>query len=318
MDENATLLERLRLNALDIAMRHSRGDGVHDCSVSGLHLIRASQPAQPLPAVYEPGLVLVLQGRKQATLGSEVLRYDPLHCLVVAMTTLPVGQITEANPDKPYLCLRLQSSPTDLAALMLDASPASMATTETTPAAGAINLAPVNADLMDAALRLLRLLDEPQDIPVMAPLLKREMFYRVLTGPLGSRLRDLAQTDSHSRRIARAIELLQQRFDQPLRVDELAEAAHMSASTLHLHFKQLTALSPLQYQKQLRLQQARRLMLAEGADAAHAAMQVGYESPSQFSREYRRLFGRPPKEDVNTVKAASSAASRRSEQVSET
>ncbi len=308
MDENTAHLEQLRLDALGIALRHAQGDGVHESLVPELQFIRASQPAQPLPAVYEPGLVLVLQGRKQATLGPEVLRYDPLHCLVVSMTTLPVGQITEASSEHPYICLRLQSTPTDLAALMLDAGPTSSALSEHVGPPCSMNLAPVGAALMDAALRLLRLLDAPHDIPVLAPLLKREVFYRVLTGPLGSRLRALAQADSHSHRIARAIELLRQRYDQPLRVQELADAAHMSTSTLHLHFKQITSLSPLQYQKQLRLQHARRLMLANGVDASHAAIQVGYESASQFSREYRRLFGRPPRDDVTSVRASSAAA----------
>lgn len=307
MPESPTRLEALRQDALAIALRHAPSDGLHDGRVPGLQLIRASMPAQPLPAVYEPGLVLVLQGRKQATLGADVLHYDPLHCLLVSMTLLPVGQITEASVDQPYLCLRLQSSPTDLAALLLEAGPSAAPTDAEDGPTRALNLAPVSTPLLDATVRLLRLLDEPQDVPVLAPLLQRELFYRVLTGPLGPRLRALAQSDSQTRRIARAIELLRQRYDQPLRVDELAAVAHMSASTLHLHFKQLTALSPLQYQKHLRLHHARRLMLAEGMDAARAAVEVGYESPSQFSREYRRLFGSPPRADVTRVRAGATA-----------
>lgn len=302
MLEAAHHLDALRQDALVIALRHAPSDGLHDGPVPGLQLIRASQPAQPLPAVYEPGLVLVLQGRKQATLGAEVLHYDPLNCLLVGLTLLPLGQITEASADRPYLCLRLHSSPTDLAALMLEAGSSAVRPQAHGEPPRALNLAPVSAPLLDAAVRLLRLLDEPQDVPVLAPLLQREVFYRVLTGPLGPRLWALAQSDSQTRRIARAIELLRQRYDQPLRVDELAAVAHMSATTLHLHFKQLTAMSPLQYQKHLRLHQARRLMLAEGLDAARAAQHVGYESPSQFSREYRRLFGSPPRADVSRVK----------------
>ncbi|TAK97239.1 MAG: AraC family transcriptional regulator [Aquabacterium sp.] len=308
MPDSPIRLEALRQDALAIALRHAPSDGLHDGRVPGLQLIRASMPAQPLPAVYEPGLVLVLQGRKQATLGAEVLHYDPLHCLLVAVTLLPVGQITEASVDQPYLCLRLQTSPTELAALLLEAGQPAAPTAAEDGLTCALNLAPVSESLLDAAVRLLRLLDEPQDVPVLAPLLQREVFYRVLTGPLGPRLRALAQSDSQTRRIARAIELLRQRYDQPLRVEELAAVAHMSASTLHLHFKQLTALSPLQYQKHLRLHHARRLMLAEGLDAARAAIQVGYESPSQFSREYRRLFGSPPRADVTRVKTGSAVS----------
>lgn len=301
-----TRSDAMRSDALAIALRHAPSDGLHDGKVPGLQLIRASQPAQPLPAVYEPGLVLVLQGRKQATLGAEVLHYDPLNCLLVGLTLLPVGQITEASADQPYLCLRLHSSPTELAALLLEAGPSAAQPPSQGEPPRALNLAPVSVPLLDAAVRLLRLLDEPQDVPVLAPLLQREVFYRVLTGPLGPRLRALAQSDSQTRRIARAIEMLRQRYDQPLRVDELAAVAHMSATTLHLHFKQLTAMSPLQYQKHLRLHQARRLMLAEGLDAARAALHVGYESPSQFSREYRRLFGSPPRADVDRMRAVAS------------
>jgi len=311
-------LEPLRQQALAVALRHAPHDGLHHTAVPGLQLIRASAPAQPLPAVYEPGLVLVLQGRKRATLGRQVLHYDPLHCLLVAMTLLPQGQIIDASPAQPYLCLRLVSSAPSLAALLLDcaASPAAPAATAAGapaaqpgphgPAQG-LNLAPVDAPLLDAVLRLLGLLDTPQHVPVLAPLLQREVFYRVLTGALGPHLRALAAADSHAQRIARAIDLLKQRYDQPLRVAELAAAAHMSASTLHLHFKQITALSPLQYQKQLRLQQARRLMLGDGLDAADAAHQVGYESPSQFSRDYRRLFGAPPRTEVQRFKQAEAA-----------
>lgn len=291
-------MEALRQQAITQLLRHAPADGVHDCAVPGLQLIRASAPALPLPAVYEPGLVLVLQGRKRAVLGTKVLHYDPLHCLLVAMTLLPVGQVIEATPERPYLCLRLLSHPQTLADLMIEAGPATAGAEPADDTTPGLNLAPVSAELLDAALRLLRLLDAPQDISVLAPLLRREIFYRVLTGPLGPRLRTLAHEHSRGRRVGRAIELLQARWDQPLRIDDLAAAAHMSPSTLHLHFKQLTALSPLQYQKQLRLQRARQLMLAEGLDAASAAHRVGYESPSQFSREYRRLFGSPPRAEV--------------------
>jgi AraC-like DNA-binding protein len=162
----------------------------------------------------------------------------------------------------------------------------------------------VTAPLLDAVLRLLRLLHTPHDAPVLAPLAVREIYYRVLTGGLGQRLRDLAVADSHGHRIARAIDLLKRRFAEPVRVEEVAQAVHMSPSTLHHHFKQVTAMSPLQFQKHLRLHQARRLMLTEGLDAAAAGHQVGYESPSQFSREYRRLFGAPPRAEIQTVRQA--------------
>ena len=301
MTTDATSIEAVRQQAIALLMRHAPADGVHVCDVPGLQLIRASAPAQPLPAVYEPGLVLVLQGRKTATLGTEVLQYDPLHCLLVAMTLLPVGQVTQATVTQPYLCLRLHCSPQTLAELLIETGSAAAGAGAATYPTRGLNLAPVSAELLDASLRLLRLLDARQDVPVLAPMLRREIFYRVLTGPLGPRLRSLALEHSRGRRVGRALELLQERWDQPLRIDELAAAAHMSPSTLHLHFKQLTAQSPLQYQKQLRLQRARQMMLSEGLDAASAAHKVGYESPSLFSREYRRLFGAPPRTEVQQL-----------------
>ncbi|MEK8051175.1 AraC family transcriptional regulator [Ideonella sp. DXS22W] len=291
--------------AVQLALRHAPVDGHHATAVPGLMLIRASAPAQPLPTVYEPGLVVVLQGRKQALLGQQVLRYDPLHCLVVSVKMLPAGQITEASPEAPYLCLRLGLDTQALSALLLELGPAgttpAAASASAAPASSAtcgLNVARVSPPLLDAVLRLLHLLDTPEHLRVLAPLAMREILYRVLVGELGGPLRQLALADGHGQRIARAIGLLERRFDQPVRIDELAAAAHMSPSSLHLRFKQVTAMSPLQYQKQLRLHQARRLMLAEGLDAAAAAHRVGYESASQFSREYRRLFGAPPRAEI--------------------
>ncbi|MBI3349797.1 MAG: AraC family transcriptional regulator [Burkholderiales bacterium] len=292
-------LDALRERTIALALARMPGDGLHATALPWLRLIRASAPAQPVPAVYEPGLVLVLQGRKRAQLGERVVHYDAMQCLLVPMTLLPRGQVLEASPAKPYVCLRLSCETQALAELLLDAdTPAPADDTD-----AGLQVAPVTAPLLDAALRLLQLLDSPQDLRTLAPLLQREILYRVLTGPLGPRLRTLVHTDGVTRRVARVIERLTQRFAEPLRIAELAELAHMSPSTLHLRFKQLTALSPLQFQKALRLQQARRLMLTDGLDAASAAHRVGYESPSQFSREYRRLFGAPPREDISLVRA---------------
>jgi AraC-like DNA-binding protein len=292
-------LQPLRERTLALALAHAPGDGLHETALPGLRLIRASAPAQPVPAIYEPGLVLVLQGRKQAQLGARVVHYDAMQCLIVPVTTLPRGQVLQASAAKPYVCVRLSCETQALAELLLDSD---------APAAegdAGLQVAPVTAPLLDAAGRLLQLLDHPQDLKALAPLVQREIFYRVLTGPLGPRLRALAQGDGVARRLNRVIEQLTRRYAEPISIDELAEVAHMSPSTLHLRFKQLTALSPLQFQKTLRLQQARRLMLGDGLDAASAAHRVGYESPSQFSREYRRLFGAPPREDISLLRAAS-------------
>jgi len=291
-------LQALRQRAIALTLARTPADGLHATALPWLRLIRASAPALPVPAIYEPGLVLVLQGRKQAQLGERVVHYDALQCLVVPMTLLPRGRVVEASADKPYLCIRISCETQALAELLLDGD---------TPNGNdepGLQVAPVTAPLLDATLRLLQLLDSPQDLKTLAPLAQREILYRVLTGPLGPRLRALAHTDSTTRRLARVVEQLSRRYAEPLSIDELAEMAHMSPSTLHLRFKQLTALSPLQFQKNLRLQQARRLMLSDGLDAASAAHRVGYESPSQFSREYRRLFGTPPREDISLLRAA--------------
>jgi AraC-like DNA-binding protein len=189
--------------------------------------------------------------------------------------------------------VRLNVDMRELASLLLDSSPAAPP-----GLSRGLQLARSTPELLDAVARLLRLLRAPADAPVLAPLAIREIFYRVLTGELGPRLRALAVADSQAQRIARAIDLLKRRFAEPLRIDEVADAAHMSASSLHLHFKQVTSMSPLQFQKRLRLHRARQLMLADGLDASTAAHRVGYESPSQFSREYRRLFGAPPRAEI--------------------
>jgi len=292
---------------LDLTGRMAATDGTHATAWPGLSVVSASAPAARLPALYEPGLVFVLQGRKEATLGSRRLVYGPLHYLVVSLTSLPLAQVVEASPGTPYLCLRLSVEPGEIADLAARAGAAATATATATavaPGAGtpALQVAAMTEALTDALLRLVRLLDSPSDLPVLAPLAVREIVWRALVGELGAQLRALSMADSHAARIARAIEVVKARFDEPLRVDDLAAAAHMSASSLHHHFRQLTTLSPLQYQKHLRLHHARQLLMTGGVDAATAAHRVGYESPSHFSRDYRRLFGAPPRADAKAAR----------------
>ncbi|MFT3818811.1 MAG: AraC family transcriptional regulator [Rubrivivax sp.] len=308
MDLNDPAAETCRQALIRRVLRAAPQDGVHATAVPGLQLLRIGAPGQPLPALYEPGLVLVLQGAKQATLGDgERLVYDALHCLVVTVTMLPRAQVVQASAAQPYLCVRLNVDAHELAALLLEAAPALPPVSAAPPGRGA-QVARVSAPLLDAVGRLLALLEQPRDLPVLAPLVQREIFYRVLTGELGPRLRALAVADSQAQRIARAVDLLRRRFREPLRVGELAAAAHLSASSLHQHFKQVTSMSPLQYQKLLRLHEARRLLLAEGLDAAAAAHRVGYESPSQFSREYSRCFGAPPRAQARALRQAAAQA----------
>lgn len=288
------------------------GDGIHDTRVRQLHLIRMGGPTECSPSVYEPRLCVVAQGRKVVTLSDRVYHYDPLNYLVVSVTLPMIGQVVEATPDKPYLCLRIDIDPAEIARLLVDAgqsppgeSRAARDTRDTRDHGGVdlgLYAAKVNTTLMDAVLRLMRLLDTPQDLPVLAPMALREIFYRVLMGDLGHRLRALALTDSRSSRIAKAVTILRQGYLQPLCIEDLADALHMSTSSLHHQFKAVTTMSPLQFQKHLRLHEARRLMMIDGMEAVTAAHRVGYESPSQFSREYKRLFGAPPRAEVSLAR----------------
>ena len=271
--------------------------GVNDTPLPELQVIRADEPTDILPTVYEPCLCVVLQGRKQTELGQERYLYQPGHFLVVSLTLATRARIIDASPTQPYLCLRV--------ALDLGVIASQLATAEVVrePARDGrgLFLAPMNAPLADSLLRLLQALDQPGELAVMAPLLLQEVQYRVLVGPMGQQLARLVETGGHAQRVARAVEHLKRHYEQPLRIADLAAHAHMSPSSLHHRFKELTAMTPLQFQKQLRLHEARRLMLGEGLAAATAGHRVGYASPSQFSRDYRQLFGAPPRQSVQAV-----------------
>jgi AraC-like DNA-binding protein len=248
-----------------------------------------------MPTVYQPCLAIVVQGRKRALLNEEVFHYDALNYLVVSVTLPAMGQVLEASPEHPYLSLRLNLDLEAIARLVLE-----MGDRGPSPAAAdrGLYVARLDEPLLDAVLRMVKLLDTPEDIDVLAPVVQREIYYRILRGELGSRLVDLAQSEGGNHRIVRAIEWLKQHYAAPLRIEELAGAVHLSPSALHHRFKSVTAMSPLQYQKHLRLHEARRLMFADGIECAAAGHRVGYESASQFSREYRRLFGAPPRSEI--------------------
>src|SRR6202051_4327339 len=270
-------------------------DGTHQSTLPWLALIRASVPTVRMPTVYQPCLSIVVQGRKRAVLKGEGFHYDALNYLVVSVTLPAMGQVLEASAERPYLCLRLNLDLEEIARLLLELGEHGRSL------AGAdrgLFVARMDEVLLDTVLRMVKLLDTPEDTAVLGPLVQREIYYRMLRGELAHRLVDLAQGEGGTHRIVRAIEWLKQRYAAPLRIEELAGAVHISASALHHRFKAVTAMSPLQYQKHLRLHEARRLMFADGIDCATAGHRVGYESPSQFSREYRRLFGAPPRAEI--------------------
>jgi AraC-like DNA-binding protein len=241
----------------------------------------------------------VVQGRKRALIGSETYHYDAFNHLLVSVTLPMKGQIIEATPERPYLCLRLGIDIGAVAKLLTEVKLDIPTADNDKP----LYVARTSPDLIEVFLRLIRLLDSPSDLAVLAPLALREIWYRLLRGEMGSRLRGLVETDGQVQRISRAIEHLQRHYNQPLRIEDLADASHMSTSTFHARFKAVTTLSPLQFQKQLRLHEARRLLLTENIDAGTAAHQVGYESPSQFNREYRRFFGAPPRREIAKLRA---------------
>ena len=286
-----------------IIERYSGRDGAHATPIPGLTLYRGTGKSGINCGLYKPALALISQGEKRVVLGDETFVYDQANYLVTSVVLPVLAQVTRATPEEPYLCLMFDLEPRRIGALMSE-----MKLSRPPAASGrAMAVGALTTELLDPVLRLARLLDDPQDIPVLAPMLEREVIYRLLTGELGMRLRNLAVAESQTHQIARAIDWLKTNYMRPLRIEDLARSVHMSESSLHHHFKAVTAMSPLQYQKHLRLQEARRLMLTEMQDAASAGHRVGYESPSQFSREYSRLYGAPPLRDIAQLRRLSLA-----------
>jgi AraC-like DNA-binding protein len=293
-------ITKRRTELASIIQRFAPEYGVFGTAVPPLHFIRSNVPTDAIHTIHKPGLCIVVQGRKEVRLRDEGYVYDPLNYLVVSVTLPLAGQVIEASPEEPYLCIRLDIDPCEITQLIADASPIGVPS-------GAQNrglfLDKIDTSLLDAMLRLVRLLESPEDIPTLAPLAIREIFYRLLRGQQGQRLHEIAIVDSQAHRVTRAIEWLNGNYSKPLQIDSLAKLVNLSTSTLHHRFKSITAMSPLQYQKQLRLHEARRLMIAEGLDVAAAGFQVGYESPSQFSREYSRQFGSSPTRDLAKLRS---------------
>ena len=249
--------------------------------------------------MYEPSICLIAQGAKRVLLGDDTYVYDAHHFLITSVDLPTVWQIIEASREKPCLGLRLKLDQREISQLMVDSN---LPLPRAQQSSRGMATGEVTLPLLTAFQRLIDLLAEPKDIPILAPIIQREISYRLLVGDQGARLRQMASAGSQSHQIARAIDWLKGNFTQPLRIDDLATQVNMSTSTFHHHFRALTAMSPLQYQKRLRLNEARRLMLTERLDATTAAFQVGYESPSQFSREYNRLFGAPPLRDITNLR----------------
>ncbi|WP_181405243.1 AraC family transcriptional regulator [Aestuariibacter sp. GS-14] len=291
---------------IELTARVSQENGLMETRVPGVRTLRSNSKTCTSPAIYEPMLCLLLQGSKKLYVGENVFQYNALDYLMVPIMMPVIGEIVQACDNEPYVGISIALDLRELSELLID-----MADVGTPTCGKECSIKIINADLemLSTFKRILSLHESPSDIPIMLPMLKRELMYRVLKGPAGNQLRQFMLYDTNANRISKAIEIIRDNFDSPLKVKSLANAVHMSESSLYSTFKAVTSMSPLQYQKHLRLNEARRLMLHEGIEAAAAGYKVGYESPSQFSREYSRLFGAPPITDINRVKTAQAAAS---------
>ncbi len=271
----------------------------------GLHFVKLDAPSQPVHGVYSPAICVIAQGAKEVQMGDETLRYDCANYLISSLAVPVISRVVEATKEAPYLSLKLDLDPALIAMMVSEIGTENPVEPNHVPS---IAVNELDEDLLNAFLRLVRLLKSEGDFRILSPLIVREIIYRLLTGSQASRLRQMISID-HSNRMAKAVSILRNNFDKPLRIEELAKDLGMSTSSFHQHFKTVTSMSPLQYQKQLRLQEARRLLLFEGMDAGGAAAQVGYDDASQFSREYKRLFGEPPSKDLARFKQLSMQAS---------
>ncbi len=284
------------------AAAHADADGVARTPIAGLSIVRELTPSPLQFAINRPLVALVLQGSKRVTTGSSSFEFGAGESLLITADVPTVSQITRASPAAPYFSLVIELDPSVIAALVLEIGP--------TPfdAATTVRVDPTEREVADTALRLIRLLERPAALPVLEAQLVRELHYWLLAGRHGGAIRSLGVPDSHAQRIARAVEVIRTSFAEPLRVEQLAAVAGMGLSSFHQHFRAITSLSPLQFQKQVRLIEARRRMLSEGEMISNAAYAVGYESVPQFTRDYRRLFGLPPGRDVRAAKAQMQAA----------
>jgi AraC-like DNA-binding protein len=297
------ITQRMQANRDELVERIMRvipEDGVFQ-PLERLFLARASVPLEAIHSVVKPSLCVIAQGSKVVMLGESRYQYDPSHYLIFTVELPRVSQILEASKERPYLSFRLELTPTLVGSVMAEIGQISPLPHVDVRA---MDVSPLDVNLQDAILRLVRLLDSPAEAPVLMPLISREIIYRLLMGKQGDRLRHLAILGGYTSLIAKAVERLSKDFEEPLRIEDLARELGMSVSGLHHHFKEVTAMSPLQFQKQLRLQEARRLMLSEDLDAASTAYRLGYHDASHFNREYKSLFGVPPMRDVQRLREA--------------
>lgn len=303
-NQEAELIKQtMQINRAELIARMTRAvqeDGLLE-PFPGVVLGRFSLPTEEqVYAMFKPSFCVIAQGSKEVLLGEQVFRYDPGHYLISTVVLPVVSQVVEASEEKPYLGFQLHLDPAVVASVIMESG---IETKKSETSVTAMNVSPTHADLLDAVLKLVRLLDTPDELKFLAPLIMREIIYRLLRGEQGARLSHLLVAEGDSRRITRAVNHLREHMDEPLKIENLARELGMSVSGFHQHFKSVTAMSPVQFQKQIRLQEARRLMLGEALDVASASSRVGYEDPSYFSREYKKLFGAPPQRDIARLRS---------------
>ncbi|MFK4808762.1 AraC family transcriptional regulator N-terminal domain-containing protein [Devosia sp. ZW T5_3] len=284
------------------------GQGLFPTPIESFNIVRSFQAMMPMRALYRPSLCVVIQGAKEIHFGEDRLDYGAMECLVVSVELPATGRIVAASPTEPYVGVTLDLDVATMREVLEQLGEPPIPVANSSPC---VFVGKVDEALADCVLRLMRMLATPKAIPILYPSVMREVYYWLLSGPHGGEICKLALPESNIERVVKAVAMLHLNFAQTLRIEQLAEVARMSPSSFHQHFKALTSMTPLQFQKQLRLLEARRLMVSEAANVAEAAYKVGYESASQFSREYSRTFGIAPKQDVlNQQRLYSEYASR--------
>ncbi|MDQ0171580.1 AraC family transcriptional regulator [Paenibacillus tundrae] len=292
-------LEQQHIELTEMIKRHTLLKGSIKTIIPSLFFFRYSKLTEPQYRIYNPSFCIIAQGKKEILLAQERFEYSPSNYLLASMNLPVVGQVIKASPEMPYLSLKLEFTPNQILEVLNECD---LKVKATENARRALFVGQMESSIHDAVIRLVRLLDTPEEIPFLAPLYTKEILYRLLRGSYGNELAQIAVKDSSTYRIRESIEYMIRHWEQSFRIEDLAEKARMSVSSFHRHFKEITAMSPIQFQKQMRLQEARRILLAESADAADVAYRVGYESASQFSREYSRMFGSPPRTDIKKLR----------------
>ncbi len=299
-DDRRATPPALMTAAMELVDARGGGQGRFETGMPGVYLVRSFQTFIPVPNMYRPSLCVVFKGEKEILFGETTLNYREMECLVVSVEVPAIGRMVDASPEHPYLGLTIEFDTAILRDVLQQLSDPPVPNSKLS---ACVFVGRVDEPLADCLTRLVRLMSNSAAIPVLFPAIMRELYYWLLNGPYGGELAKLAVPETHAERVARAINHIRDHFSQPLRVEQLADVAGMSPSSFHTHFKAMTSMTPVQYQKQLRLLEARRLMLSDAANVSEAAYQVGYESASQFSREYTRSFGTAPKRDVLNFRA---------------